>query len=302
MVKASTSEDIAVGGPQAPGFFRFRVGSFEAIAVHDGVLSRDRFAGFVRNASDAEVGEAFAAAGMAREKLTLTFTALTINTGNGIVLIDTGMGEGGQPATGALTANLAAAGVRSEDVGAVVISHFHGDHISGLRRKDESLAFPNAEILVPEMEWNYWMDDARMNTVPEALKSNFALVRRIFGPVAKKVRRYDWGKEVLPGFTAVKASGHTPGMSALEITSGDSAMMFVADITNNPLIFARHPEWQAMFDMDPQDAIETRKRILDRAAADKLRLSFFHAPFPATGFVIKSGDGFEYLPALWTAS
>ena len=75
--------------------------------------------------------------------------------------------------------------------------------------------------------------------------------------------------------------------------------MFVADITNNPLIFARRPEWQAMFDMDPDDATATRKALLDQAAADKLRLHFFHAPFPATGFIAKDGPGYEYLPAMW---
>ncbi|WP_207210926.1 hypothetical protein [Lichenibacterium minor] len=91
-------------------------------------------------------------------------------------------------------------------------------------------------------------------------------------------------------------------MAAIEIASVDEATMFVADITNNPLVFARHPEWQAMFDMDLEKAIATRRRLLDRAAADHLRLSFFHAPFPATGYVIKSGGGYDYVSALWTAS
>lgn len=136
-------------------------------------------------------------------------------------------------------------------------------------------------------------------SVPEALQAQFAGVRKVFGHRSDAVRRYGWGEEVLPGITAVKASGHTPGMSALEIASGDKAMVFVADITNNPLIFARHPERQAMFDMDPEDATATRKSILDRAANDKLRLHFFHAPFPATGFVAKNGVGYEFLPALW---
>ena len=111
-------------------------------------------------------------------------------------------------------------------------------------------------------------------------------------------RRYRWGEEVLPGMTAVKASGHTPGMSALEIVSGDAAMMYVADITNNPLIFARHPEWQAIFDMDPEESTATRRALLDRAAAYRLRLHFFHAPFPAAGYIIRNDTKYKYLPAL----
>jgi glyoxylase-like metal-dependent hydrolase (beta-lactamase superfamily II) len=287
---------------QAPGFHRFTVGAFEVIALHDGVITRDRPAGFVPNASDEEVGEAFATAGMPRDKLTITFTALAVKTPGGVVLIDTGLGDGGPPGTGTLTANLAAAGIQPGDVKTVVISHFHGDHIGGLQLKDGTPRFVNADLLVPEKEWAFWMDDAKMEAAGEAAKGNFGLCRKIFGPVADKVRKFAWDEEFLPGFTAVRANGHTPGMSAIRIASDDGVMMFVADITNNPLIFARHPDWQAMFDMDPAETITTRKRILDQAAAEKMRVSFFHAPFPATGFIVKTGTGYEFLPALWTAS
>ena len=288
------------GGAQAPGFYRFKLGDLTVVALHDGVLVRDRPAQFVRNAGFEEVGDAFAACGMARDKLTLTFNALAVETADGVVLIDTGLGEGAGPAAGHLSANLAAAGIAADDVSSVVISHFHGDHIGGLRRPDGTLAFPKAEIMVPEAEWDFWMGDAA--GLPDAMKDAVASAHRVFDPVAADVRRYAFGEEILPGFTAVDASGHTPGMAAIEIASGNAATMFVADITNNPLIFARRPEWQAMFDMDPEKAVATRRRLLDRAAADHLRLSFFHAPFPATGYVIKGERGYDYVPALWTAS
>ncbi len=293
--------EASMGSAQAPGFYRFKVGAYRAIALHDGVLQRDRPPGFVRNASDEAVGEAFAAAGMPRDNLTLTFTALAIETGTGVVVIDTGMGESGPPGTGKLEGNLAAAGIKPGDVTQVVISHFHGDHISGLRRKDGSLTFPKAEVIVPDVEWAYWMDDAKQAAAPDGLKGNFDLVRRMFGPTAADVRHFAWGDEILPGITAIQASGHTPGMTAFQIASGGESVMFVADITNNPMLFVRNPDWQAMFDMNPEEAVATRRRILDQAAAEKLCLFFFHAPFPGVATVVKHGDGFEYLPALWTA-
>ena len=73
-----------------------------------------------------EVGEAFAECGMARDKLTLTFNALAVRTPKGVVLIDTGLGTGAQPAAGQMLSNLRAAGISEGDVSAVVISHFHG--------------------------------------------------------------------------------------------------------------------------------------------------------------------------------
>ena len=291
-----------IGRPQAPGFYRFKVGAYQALAVHDGSIARDRPPSFVRNAPDDVVGETFAAAGMPRDKLTLTFTALAIDTGSGVVLIDTGMGESGPAGTGMLEANLAAAGVPAADVAHVVISHFHGDHISGLRRKDGSLTFPRAQIHVPRVEWDYWIDEARKAAGGDGLKGNFDLVHRMFGPDAAAVRRFGWGDEVLPGMTAIQASGHTPGMTAFQIASEGESVIFVADITNNPLLFVRNPEWQAMFDMDPAEAVATRRRMLDQAAAEKQLLFFFHAPFPGVAYVSKSGDRYEYLPALWAAS
>ncbi len=291
----------SIGRPQAPGFYRFKVGAYQAIALHDGSIVRDRPPGFVRNVPDEVVGEAFAAVGMARDKLTLTFTALAIDTGSGVVLIDTGMGDSGPAGTGMLEANLAAAGIPAGNVTHVVISHFHGDHISGLRRKDGTLTFPKAQLHAPQVEWDYWMSDANKAAAPDGLKGFFDLVQRMFGPDAASVRRFAWGDEVLPGITAVPASGHTPGMTAFQIASDGESVMYVADITNNPMLFVRHPEWQAMFDMNPEEAVATRRRLLDQAAAEHQRLFFFHAPFPGVAYVSKAGDGYEYLPALWTA-
>ena len=135
--------------------------------------------------------------------------------------------------------------------------------------------------------------------MPEAARSNFELARKTMDGL--EMTRFAWGDEILPGFTSVQADGHTPGMSAIEVTSGDQKLLYVADITNNPLIFARHPDWQAMFDVDPEQTIKTRRRLLDRAVSERLRLHFFHAPFPATAYVAKNGDAYDYLPALWTA-
>ena len=195
-------------GAQAPGFYKFNVGDIEVIALHEGVVMFDRAPDFVPNATYEEVGEAYAAAGMPRDKLTITFTALAVRTAGKVVVIDTGFGEFGPAGTGTLVSNLLAAGIRPEDVSTVVISHFHVDHISGLRRKDGSLVFSNAEIVVSEAEWDFWMDDAKMEAAPAAARENFELCRQVFGPIAAKVRRVAWGAEIVPGLTAVQANGH----------------------------------------------------------------------------------------------
>jgi len=281
------------------GHYCFKLGDWQVMALHEGVTSRERPENFVRNASEDEVESAFVRIGLPAGQLSLTFTTLAIDTGRNLILIDTGFGENGEATTGRSMANLAAAGYDASQVSAVLISHFHGDHITGLLRKDGTPAFPNADVHVPGPEWDFWMDDARMAAAPAAQQRTFILARKVFGALGARVKTFQWDEEVLDGIRSVRADGHTPGQSAFDIRSGGERMMAVADITNNPLIFARFPHWQAQFDMDGDRAVQTRRRILGEAAREKTLLYFYHAPFPALAYVAEREDGYEYFPALW---
>lgn len=282
-----------------PGHARFRLGEVTGLALHDGTVSRERPAGFVRNAAEDDVRAAFGMIGLPENLLTLTFTALALESDDGVVLFDTGNGPGAPPTAGRLMANLAAAGHAPEDVRTVVISHFHGDHIGGLVGADGAPAFPNARVLVPAPEWAHWMDEGQRAAAPEALHRVFDQAASVFGIVEDRVERFAWGDEILPGVAALQADGHTPGHTAFDIRSEGARLLYVGDVTNTPLIFARHPEWHAAFDVQPERAVETRRRLLDMAASERLHLFFFHAPFPAHGYVARVGDRYEYLPALW---
>jgi glyoxylase-like metal-dependent hydrolase (beta-lactamase superfamily II) len=286
---------------QAPSLYRFKIGEIEVTALHDGVGKRPLDAGFVRNAELKDVQAVLAENFMPIDSLTISFTALLVNTGAKLVLIDCGFNDTGGPTNGRIAASLKSIGVEPGMIDTVILSHFHGDHLQGLRAKDGTLVYPNAEVMAPEPEWAFWMDDTRMAAAPEGMKGAFAGVRRVLSPIAKDVKRFTWGQEIVPGITAVDASGHTPGHTAFVIASGTAKMMYVADITNTPTLFARNPDWQVMFDMDAAKAVATRKRILDMAASDKLQLSFYHASFPSTGFIAKEGAGYRFVPVLWSS-
>jgi glyoxylase-like metal-dependent hydrolase (beta-lactamase superfamily II) len=182
---------------QAPGFYRYKVGDIEVTAINDG-FARRPVEGFIKNAEIKDVQAALQEAFLPTEAFPITFNTLVLNQGGKITLIDTGNGDMGAPTSGRWMANFRAAGFNPAQVNTVVISHFHGDHINGLRLKDGTAVFPNAEVMVPAAEWAFWMDDARMNQAPEVMKGAFQGVRRVFGSIAQNVKRYEMDKEVVP--------------------------------------------------------------------------------------------------------
>ena len=286
-------------GKQTPGVYRYKIGSFELTALYDGIWYRPITDKFIRNASFTEVEHALDVAYMPHDKLETPFTTLIVNTGKKLILIDTGTGGQISPTAGMIGDNLAAAGIATKAVDQIVISHFHPDHINGIKDKNNALIFPNAEIMVPAPEWAYWMDDANLNAAPADLKLTFLNQRRIFSDIAPQVIRFDPGKEVSPGIVTLAAPGHTPGHTVFAIHSGDQSLLVLGDTAQHPAIFARHPNWQAAFDVDGAEAVATRKTLFDRAAADRMLVTGYHFPFPACGHLIKTAGGYEHVPAPW---
>jgi glyoxylase-like metal-dependent hydrolase (beta-lactamase superfamily II) len=182
----------------------------------------------------------------------------------------------------------------------VLISHFHGDHISGVRTADGALAYPNAEIMVPAKEWAYWGDDGNASRAPQPQQATFQNTKKIFGPIADKLTKFEWGKEVAPGIMAQDTNGHTPGHTAFLVSSGSSSVLIQADVTAGyaPLVVT-NPTWQVGGDMDGAQAEATRRKLYDQLAADKILLSGYHFPFPSLGYIEKAGNGYRLIPAPW---
>jgi glyoxylase-like metal-dependent hydrolase (beta-lactamase superfamily II) len=286
-------------GKQAAAFYRFKVGAFEVTAIHDGVWMREIDYDFVRNIGWNAVALAMAEAHMPPRILPTPFTPVVINTGGKLVMIDTGTGGQYPAPSGSFLSNLAAAGIDPKAIDSILISHFHSDHINGLRDKDGGIVFPNAEIHVAAPEWAYWMDDTNMMKVKESARPVWLNVRRFFRDIADRVNRFENGREFVPGVTALFTPGHTPGHTSFAIASGSNAMLVLGDVTNNPYLFLRNPDWQGSFDVDGPLAVETRRKVFDRAAADRMLLHGYHFPFPASGHVNRTANGYDLVPVMW---
>jgi glyoxylase-like metal-dependent hydrolase (beta-lactamase superfamily II) len=189
--------------------------------------------------------------------------------------------------------------VTPKQIDTILISHFHPDHINGIKTKDGAKAFPNAEVMVPEPEWNFWMDDSNLNAAAGPVKKYFLNARRIFRDIAHEVKRFEPGAELASGVTSLAAYGHTPGHTAFTVASGSDSMLVLSDSVRDPLLFVRHPDWQPSFDMDGPLAVETRRRLLERAAAGRTLVQGYHFPFPACGYIVKAARHFDLVPVLW---
>jgi glyoxylase-like metal-dependent hydrolase (beta-lactamase superfamily II) len=295
-------------GKQAPGFYRYKVGDIEVTVVTDGVARGKLAENFVTNVKEEEVKAALAAAHYDREIFNNTFTPIVLNTGGKLVLIDTGTGEANFTASkgtaGQFTNNLTAAGLSGAAIDTVIISHYHGDHMNGLLKADNTPAFPNAEILVPANEHKYWMDDGEMSRAPKGrIEGLFKNARRVLsGDVAKRVRTYEWDKEVVPGVTAVGTPGHSPGHTSFAVSSGSSKMFVQSDLTHVPYLFVRNPGWHAYYDQDAAMAEATRRKALDMLAAEKMMVQGFHFPFPAQAYIEKTATGYREVMVPWNAA
>jgi len=276
---------------QAAGFHRYKVGTIDVTVVTDGSNTFKFPDTFVVNKNRDEVNKAWVEMGQQADQMVVPYSPLAVKTGNRTVVIDTGRGAAGQ-----FHANLKAAGIDAAQVDAVIISHFHGDHINGLVDKDGKPAFAKAEILVPAPEFKYFMDDGEMNKqTTDRMKGVFAGARKVMDAIGRKVTQYEAGKEVAPGITSVATHGHTPGHMSFIIASGNGKVFVQSDVTNNPL-FARNPGFHLMFDQDAQAAEATRRKVYDMLVADKVPVQGFHYPFPALARIEKSASGYREIP------
>lgn len=280
-----------IGSPRSSYF----VGDLEVLVVPDGHRTFPLPDGFIVNASRDDINAALKVAGMPPDQMTIVFNPVIVRSGNKTTLFDTGNGPQPEGATlGRLQESLSASGISPDSIDRVVISHFHGDHVNGLKTASGDLAFPNADILVPEVEWNFWMDDAEMaRASTPRMQDLFRNNRRVFDGIGERVSRYSDGTEIVSGIRAMATPGHTLGHTSFMLTSGGKSLFLQSDVTNHPALFVAHPGWHAMFDQVPDLAEKTRRRIYDMLATDRIPVLGFHHPAPSVSYAEKTEDGYR---------
>ncbi|MBP2671153.1 MAG: hypothetical protein H6Q85_1219, partial [candidate division NC10 bacterium] len=157
--------------------------------------------------------------------------------------------------------------------------------------------FPNATVYVGAIEYKFWMDPAVIDKLPEARRPLAKRVQEMFPLMKDKVQLFEGDKEIVPGIRPIDSWGHSPGHTSFHVSSGNDQLIVLGDVVTVPALFARNPSWHAVVDQDAPMAEATRRKLLDRAVADKTTVTGYHFPFPAAGKIAKDGNGYVFVAA-----
>jgi len=291
----------AVPQAQVPGVYHRRVGDIVVTAISDGYL--DGSMAVIRNI------EPEAAAGLLRSAFRpvprrTAVNCFLIHSAGRLALVDNGCGTSMAATGGRLFDNLAAAGIAPAAIDTLLQTHLHPDHSNGLAGKDGQRLFPNAELAMHAAELAFWHDDAAMAKADETSRArNFQAARDQVAPyrAAGAVRTFEGG-EVFPGVTAMPFPGHTPGHTGYLIASGGDSLLIWGDIIHVPEIQIPRPEVTMAFDIDPQQAEATRRRVFDMVATDGLAWAGMHMHFPGFARLLRRDGGVAALPEPWSGA
>lgn len=294
----SAEASIEAPNVENPSHFRFRFGDAKLTIISDGFFTRP-VSSIAVNASDEEK-LAFMTEYFQDESIVYNHTNhLYIEIGDAKVLVDAGSGSRLFPTTGRLFQNMEAAGIDPFSVTHVVITHAHPDHILGVRDDFDEALFSDAEHIIGESEHAYWTADGLVNRVPEAQQSSVVAAVNSMNVDGLEWTMASDGHEVVPGVRLIPSPGHTPGHLSLVVESGGAQLLALGDALTHAFVHFQHPDWAWQTDVNPEQAAATRKRLLDMASTDRMAVLGYHFPFPGLGHVRRTGDGYQFIPALW---
>ncbi|MFZ6871595.1 MBL fold metallo-hydrolase [Undibacterium sp. Di27W] len=278
-----------------PGFYRSMLGDFEITVLSDGTFPFPA-AQMLTNTSQEKVNKALAKSHLSSPVIT-SVNGFLINTGNKLVLIDTGCGKFFGPSLGKLLSNLQAAGYQAEQVDEIYLSHLHPDHIGGLGEGDKAV-FPNAIVRVDRQDAEHWLNPANMARAPKEIQAYYERASKVLQPYveANRLKTFDGNSELLPGIKAIASHGHTAGHSIFKLESKGQTLVLWGDLMHVAAVQFETPAVAIQFEENSKFATLQRQKAYADAAQHAYLVGAAHLSFPALGYVRKEGKGYAWMP------
>jgi len=278
--------------PVSPGplVHPFSIGTSPALIVSDGPLGLGAPAEEFDDLPAETVRTLAQRYGLPPDRTPLAQNALVVVLDGRPVLFDTGTGPelAFGPDTGRLLESLGEAGLRPDDIAAVVLTHIHPDHAWGLVGTDGRPAFPKATVHVAAEELAHV---AAASTTGKYVGHH----RAVMATCSHQVRPFDIGGEVLPGITAIPTPGHSIAHTSYRVSSGGETVLVLGDVMHHPML-AERTDLTYRSDYDRVRSATTRRAVLSRCAADGTRVLGYHFPWPGLGHFAVGGDGYIFQP------
>jgi len=272
--------------------FKFRIGKISCTIFRDFMfkyLAKD----FFTNATEPELNELLVKYKATPDNIPSPFIALLLEYDNKKVLIDTGAGYAEKevlingrpiPFKGVLQELLLKQGIKKDEITHIILTHFHPDHIGGIFDDNAKLIYPNAEFITHSDEWNYWSTEEALS---RSAVFRYFVEKNVQGLRDRNLRLITGDSvEVLPGVTAIKANGHTPGHIGLAVQSEKQKLLYISDTFLHP-VHIEHLDWQTSYDSDHEKAKQSRIKMLELAYKEDMLVNAFHFDFPGLGRIDK---------------
>ncbi len=283
-----------------PKFHRFNVDNHEVIVLSDG---KTAFPGpfLMIGVEEHEQHEACRKHGLDHEAVESNMNCVLLSTGGRKILFDTGAGST-MPGCGELMASLDQAGISPGEIDQVIHTHLHLDHLGSNVDESGRPMFPNARYCIGQTEWDFWSDEetlaglerAEFWKLPDFEPGMAATVRSNVLAIRDHVDVIPDDGQPAPGITAIPAFGHTPGHLAFRVDLGSEQLYITGDLVLSPF-HVDHSDWFPAVDLDPAQAVASRAKVFNEAAANGALVSGYHLPFPGIGRVSAGDTGWYWL-------
>ncbi len=280
----------------AAGYYRMMLGDFEITALSDGTVALpvDKLLSHIPpDKLTAALSQSFLKA-----PVETSVNAYLINTGDKLVLVDTGAAGLFGPTLGQLVTHLKAAGYQPEQVDAVLITHMHPDHVGGLAAGEQRV-FPNATVHADQHDADHWLSQANLDKAPADAKGFFQGAMASLKPyqAAGQFKPFQGRTDILPGIVAQAAPGHTPGHSTYVVESQGQKLVLWGDLMHVAAVQFANPAVTIAFDTDSKAAAAQRQKAYADAAKNGYWVAAAHLSFPGIGHLRREGRGYRFVPA-----